>query len=116
MRIKNIFMIFAMFLLVAPMALAADDDSNDLEPCEAEVSDIVKVINRITSLVVYVGGSLAVLAATVVGIMMFNAHDPTQKDNLKERLKYIIIGLVIIVVAPLIVKYVMGSAFNACSP
>ncbi len=73
---------------------------------------IFDTIQRVTTLVMTIGGALAVLALTFVGIMMFNASDPAEKDRLKERLKYIIMGLVIIVVAPMIVNYILGQ--GAC--
>lgn len=73
-----------------------------------EIAEIESTINKVTNLVSAIGGAIAVLAATVVGVMMFQAKDPSERDQLKERLKYIIIGLVIIVVAPQIVKYILG--------
>ncbi len=73
-----------------------------------EISDIEATIGKVTNLVSAIGGAIAVLAATVVGVMMFQAKDPSERDQLKERLKYIIVGLVIIVVAPQVVKYILG--------
>lgn len=73
-----------------------------------EITEIESTINKVTNLVSAIGGAIAVLAATVVGVMMFQAKDPSERDQLKERLKYIIIGLVIIVIAPQIVKYILG--------
>ena len=73
-----------------------------------EIGEIEETINKVTNLVSAIGGAIAVLAATVVGVMMFQAKDPSERDQLKERLKYIIVGLVIIVVAPQVVKYIIG--------
>ena len=73
-----------------------------------EISEIESTIGKVTNLVSAIGGAIAVLAATVVGVMMFQAKDPSERDQLKERLKYIIVGLVIIVVAPQVVKYILG--------
>lgn len=75
----------------------------------AEVEDIQATIGKITTLVSAIGGGLAVLAATIVGVMMFQAKDPSDRDQLKEKLKYIIIGMVVIVIAPKVVSYVLGT-------
>jgi type IV secretory pathway VirB2 component (pilin) len=106
MNTKKIFVYVLLILGLFTAVYAAGD-------CDG-LAEINKTINKIINLVVYVGGGLATLAATVVGIMMFNAEDPAQKDHLKERLKYIVIGLVIIVVAPMVVKYILGTP--TCTP
>ncbi len=94
----KILVAFALFALLAAPAVLADD-----------MQDIKDAVGRVTTLVSTIGGAIAILAMTVVGVMMFQAKDPSEKDQLKERLKYIIIGLVLIVVAPQIVRVIMTS-------
>ncbi len=103
MKAKTLLAVLSIALLLAPVAFA-----------QGEECEIINTVGKITNLVMAVGGGLAILALTLVGVMMFNASDPAQKDHLKERLKYIIIGLVIIIVAPMVVKYILGAAFRTC--
>jgi type IV secretory pathway VirB2 component (pilin) len=95
---KTIFLLAVLALMLAPAAFAADCAEDDFA-CR---------IGNVTNLVSIIGGALAVLALTVVGVMMFNAKDPSERDQLKDRLKYIIIGLVVIVLAPQVVKYLLN--------
>ena len=95
---KAIFVFAVLALMLAPAAFAAEGD------------DIKASIERVTTLVSIIGGAIAILAMSVVGVMMFNAKDPAERDQLKERLKYIIVGLVIIVVAPQVVRFLLPSA------
>ena len=95
---KAIFVFAVLALMLAPAAFAAEGD------------DIKASIERVTTLVSLIGGALAILAMSVIGVMMFNAKDPSERDQLKERLKYVVIGLVIIVVAPQVVRYLLPSA------
>ncbi len=99
MKGKLLFIIALVALMVMPIVLAAD--------AEAEICGTV---SKIIDLVRIVGGAIAVLAITVVGVMMFQAKDPTERDQLKEKLKYVIIGLVVIVIAPMIVGYILPGS------
>jgi type IV secretory pathway VirB2 component (pilin) len=94
---KKLLIAMALVAMIAAPIVLAD-----------EISEIEATIGKVTNLVSAIGGAIAVLAATVVGVMMFQAKDPSERDQLKERLKYVIVGLVIIVVAPQVVKYILG--------
>jgi uncharacterized BrkB/YihY/UPF0761 family membrane protein len=69
---------------------------------------IEQKIESVTSLVSLLGGAIGVLALTVIGVMMMYTTDPAEKNQLKERLKYVIIGTVLIVVAPYVISYLLA--------
>ncbi len=107
MKGKTIFVFLLMVLFISPMVLA--EEGQQITKDNEDMQDIGRTIRRVIDLVSLIGGGIAVLAASVVGIMMMQTNDPAEKDMLKERLKYIIIGLIIIAVAPQIVKLVLPT-------
>jgi type IV secretory pathway VirB2 component (pilin) len=101
----KLFILVALALMLAPAVMAKDCSGfEDSEPDEY----IKCTIDNVTNLVSIIGGAVAILALTVIGVMMLTTNDPSERDQLKERLKYVMIGLVIIVVAPQIVGMIIG--------
>lgn len=101
---KTIFLFAVLALVIVPAVMAKDcKPYKDSQPEEY----IKCTIGNVTNLVSLVGGAVAILALSVIGVMMLSTKDPAERDQLKERLKYVIIGLVIIVVAPQIVGMII---------
>ena len=103
---KGAKLLSAVMVLFAFASTAVLAQANSADAAAA----ITTQIEGITNIVLAVAGGLAVLAAIVVGVMMFQAKDPAERDQLKDKLKYIIIGLVIIVVAKPVVSTILSSA------
>ena len=102
---SKLFILAVLALMLAPAVMAADCSVYE----DSQPDEYIKcTIGNVTNLVSIIGGAVAVLALTVIGVMMLSTKDPSERDQLKERLKYVIIGLVIIVVAPQIVKVIIG--------
>jgi uncharacterized BrkB/YihY/UPF0761 family membrane protein len=97
MNWKLVFMCVMIFGMFAVGVLAQTDE---------EI--IEQKIESVTSLVSLLGGAIGVLALTVIGVMMMYTTDPAEKNQLKERLKYVIIGTVLIVVAPYVISYLLA--------
>ena len=112
MKGKQLFFAFLLMLFVLPMAFAQENDIDKIKLTDdqQEAFDAIeKRINLVTKLVSMIGGAIAALAAGIVGIMMMQTKDPSERDQLKERLKYIIMGGVLIAVAPWIVNFIFVS-------
>ena len=54
-----------------------------------------------------IAGAIAALVATIVGFMFMNAKDPSEKKNLGDKLKAIIIGLGIILLSVPLVQLLL---------
>ncbi len=91
MNWKLVFMCVMLFGMFAVGVLAQDAQA-----------DIVSTICVVKDLVMAIGGVVGVIAIAVVGIMMMYTTDPAEKNQLKTRLGYIIIGTILIVVAPML--------------
>ncbi len=102
---KTILLCLILFTLTATVALAQNMTGEQEDAC----NEIKGTVDNITNLISIIGGSIATLALIVVGVMMFMSQDPAEKDQLKDKIKYIIMGIVLIVIAPQIVKFIAGS-------
>lgn len=116
-RLKNIFgsfflnrffVLFFVLFLAIPFATAVNcNDPNEVLSSEDAKYCIQEKINLIVNLLTMVAGGLAVVAAIVLGIMFFNSSDPGEKDKLAQKLKMLVVGIVIIALANPIVKALM---------
>ncbi len=80
---------------------ASAEISNDVaEFCIKDKMDAV--INLLTA----IAGGVAVIAAMIIGLMFVQSNDPSQKDALGQKLKMLIIGIVLIALANPIVKMI----------
>jgi len=69
---------------------------------------IISKIEQIANLITIIAGIIAVIAIVITGIMMAMSDDPESRNKLKDKLKYIIFGLVLIVLARMIVQFIVG--------
>lgn len=90
-----------MLLNVLLVGVAAQDDDDD------DVGDITEKICRVVNLISLIGGAVGAVALVAVGVMMMYTTDPAEKNQLKERLKYIILGVILIVIGPHIIAFIM---------
>ena len=109
--------------LVMPLVLAADvctkGSSFNVGECIKLVCDegnaasynpskcIELKIQQIVDLVTNIAAILGVLAIVITGIMMAMADDPEARNKLKDKLKYIIFGLVLVFAAKFIVAMIL---------
>lgn len=68
---------------------------------------IKEYIYNIIKNVQMIAGAVAALIATVVGFMFMNAKDPSEKKELGDKLKAIIVGLAIVLLSVPIVNLLM---------
>ena len=69
---------------------------------------IVAKVEQIANLITLIAGVLGVLAIVITGIMMAMSDDPESRNKLKDKLKYIIFGLILIFAAKFIVAIILG--------
>ena len=67
-------------------------------------------ICRLYSLIQLFGTLAAVVAACYAGFKMATSHELTERNNAKTLIEGALLGLIIIWIAPLVVKYLVGSA------
>ena len=102
------YQILLLLLLLIPIVTAFDFD----EPTASEqaiFNEILAPVMKIYSLVKYAATSIGALVLLFAGISyMTSGGDPKKKDTAKNMATYVIIGLVIIWIAPLVVNLLTG--------
>lgn len=102
---KKTTLFVAMFVLLISTVLAQADDAdaydfeNSVNKADADVIKVTGKLATIISYVQYFAGGIAVLLAMITGVQFMNARDPHEKRQLGDKLKYIVIGLVIVLLS-----------------
>jgi type IV secretory pathway VirB2 component (pilin) len=128
MKINGLlFLIVVLGMFMLPIAFAADSAAVCIKKTESYNADscvkvacvesnanynpqdcIVAKVEQIANLVTLIAGVIAVIAMVITGIMMAMSDDPESRNKLKDKLKYIIFGLVLIFAARFIVAIIIG--------
>lgn len=94
-----------LILFLAP-SFAAEFDQELSAEDKSTFDSILSPVAKIYNFVKYAATSIAALYLIFVGITFITAgNDQHKRDNAKTQAGYIIAGLIIIWVAPIIVKY-----------
>jgi len=104
---KAIFLM--LFLLLVPIALA-DDFGGEISPEDKETFDqILEPVMKIYNFVKYSATVLAVVFLVFAGItFIMSGNDQGKREQAKMMATYIVIGLIVIWVAPLLVRFLVG--------
>lgn len=107
---KTILIVFlAVFLLsLVVSAQTIEDTGREADLSGDDVQQVTSKLLKIIHLLQYLASFLAAIAAIIVGIMFMLAKDPSEKRQNGERLKAIIIGLVIVVLSIPLVNLIVG--------
>ncbi|MCX6706654.1 MAG: pilin [Candidatus Woesearchaeota archaeon] len=103
---KILFLAVVLALFIMPIVLAetAPIDTTISAEDKAKFDEILKPVQKIYNFVKYIASAIALLFLLYGGISFMTAgSDPRQKDNAKNIILYVVIGLLIIWAAPLIV-------------
>ena len=97
------------FVLTITPALASIDLSEEISTEDQATFDaILEPVMSIYNFVKYVATAIAALVLVGAGIVfMLSGSDPRKRDQAKNMIMYVIFGLIIIWVAPLIVEYLV---------
>ena len=99
--------VIALVLVLLPFAAnvyaveVPEPTSEDLAAFNAILEPVMKVYNFVK----YSASVLALLFLIFAAISMFSTDNPMEKDNAKSKVMYIVVGLIVIWVAPLVVNY-----------
>jgi len=104
-----------MFLLllglsvVLPVVLAVDFDEEISEEDQETFDGILAPVMKIYNFVKYSATVIAVLFLVFAGVtFVTSGNDQAKREQAKNMAMYIVIGLVIIWVAPLVVQFMVG--------
>ena len=98
----------ALILTVTP-ALAAVDLSEEISAeDEAAFDEILAPVMDVYNFVKYVATAIAALVLVGAGIVfMLSGGDPRKREQAKNMVMYVVFGLIIIWIAPLIVNFLV---------
>lgn len=121
-------LLFVLVSFIAPISVGAEDvftevcssgSGGDSSVCQSQVvtSDPVSgtggVINRVTRLIAYAAGAIAVIVIIISGIRFATSHgDPQSVNNAKNTILYAVIGLMVIIIAQSIIIYVVNEIYK----
>jgi len=97
-------------LLIALPAVLAVDFGGTISPGDQATFDqILEPVMKVYNFVKYAATVLAVLFLVFAGItFIMSGNDQAKRESAKTMAAYIVIGLIIIWVAPLVVQYLVG--------
>lgn len=112
MKTKN-FCILGLILFFAlasaQFAIAVDFDEDISDADKDTFDEILEPIMKIYNLVKYAATILAVMVLLFAGISyMVSGSNPGKRENAKNMVAYVVIGLIVIWAAPLVVNFIVG--------
>ena len=106
---KKIFSLFLLALLLLPLGVLAVDFNSTVSPQDQQTFDqILQPVMKIYNFVKYAATVLAVIFLVFAGVtFIMSGNDQAKREQAKMMMTYIVIGLIVIWVAPLIVSYLV---------
>ena len=111
---KILGVVLVLALLITPV-IAANATLPGEETAEESCEKIRGMVKRVINLLTIIAAGIAVIMAIVVGIMFMQTSDPSEKERLGARLKQLIIGIIIVVIAGPLVNILFGTIVNCAS-
>jgi multisubunit Na+/H+ antiporter MnhB subunit len=110
---KKIYSIMGLVLLGIMFALqvvVALDYNQPISPADKATFDtMLSPVMKIYNLVKYFASAIAVLVLLFAGITyIMSGDDPGKREQAKNMAMYVVIGLIVIWLAPLIVNFIIG--------
>ena len=105
-----LWLVLILSLLLVPSVLAELDFDQELTPEEEEqFDDILAPVMKVYNFIKYAASIMGVLMLVFAGITFITAGGETgMKERAKNMAVGVVIGLIVIWVAPLVVKYVFS--------
>ena len=98
-----------LLFLSLPAVFAVDFDQDLSDDDKATFDNILEPVMKIYNFVKYTATVLAVLFLIFAGVtFIMSGNDQAKREQAKMMATYIVIGLIVIWVAPLIVGYLVG--------
>ena len=107
---KTVVLLALLALVIVPtMVVAVDFNQSVSVQDKANFDEMLSPVLKIYNFIKYAATAIAVVCIVFAGItLMISGNDQAKREQAKMTGMYIIIGLVVIWVAPLIVQYVAG--------
>ena len=108
---KILWLVLVLSMLLVPSVVLAElDFDQDLTPEEEEqFDDILAPVMKVYNFIKYAASILGVLMLVFAGISFITAGGETgKKERAKNMAVGVVVGLIVIWVAPLVVKYVFA--------
>lgn len=103
---KTLFYILLAMMLILPMAYAVDFNQQISSSDKATFDQILEPVMKVYNFIKYAATAIAVIFMVFAAItFLTNGRDQAKREQAKQTITYIIIGLAIIWVAPLVVQY-----------
>ncbi|VVB79036.1 TrbC/VIRB2 family protein [uncultured archaeon] len=111
---KKYYSIIGLVLLVAMFALqfvvALDFNQTISASDKATFDSMLSPVMKIYNMVKYFASAIAVVVLLFAGITYITSgNDPGKREQAKNMAMYVVIGLIVIWLAPLIVNFIVGS-------
>ena len=102
-------LMFFLSLMTMQVVMAVDFDEDISEEDKATFDEILDPIMKIYNLVKYSATILAVVVLLFSGVSyMTSGNDPAKRERSKSMVTYVIVGLIVIWIAPLLVNFIVG--------
>ena len=110
---KKIYSIIGLVLLVAMFALnfvVALDFNQTISPQDKATFDsMLSPVMKVYNMIKYFASAIAVVVLLFAGITyIMSGNDPAKREQAKNMAMYVVIGLIVIWLAPLIVNFIVG--------
>lgn len=106
---KALALVLTLLILAMPTVFAVDFDEDISSEDKATFDNILEPVMKIYNFVKYTATVLAVVFLLFAGVtFIMSGNDQGKREQAKMMATYIIIGLIVIWVAPLIVGYLVG--------
>ena len=106
---KTILLLVMLALCITPLVLAVEFNGTISPEDQATFDEILSPVMKVYNFIKYAATVLAVLFLVFAGVTFIMSGDDTAKrESAKTMAGYIVVGLIIIWVAPLVVQYLVG--------
>jgi type IV secretory pathway VirB2 component (pilin) len=98
---------FAMFAMQVVVAVDFNQDISSQD--QATFDQILSPVMKIYNLINYSATVIAVIVLLFAGVSyMLSGDNPAKREQAKSMITYVVIGLIVIWVAPLLVNFIVG--------
>ena len=106
---KTIAIILLVLMALPTLVLAVDFDQDISDEDKATFDSILEPVLKIYNFIKYAATAIAVLFLVFAGIsFIMSGGDQAKREQSKAMATYVIIGLIVIWIAPLIVNFLVG--------
>jgi type IV secretory pathway VirB2 component (pilin) len=106
---KALMLVLTLLILAMPVVFAVDFNEDISSEDKAVFDNILEPVMKIYNFVKYTATVLAVVFLLFAGItFIMSGNDQAKREQAKMMATYVIVGLIVIWVAPLIVGYLVG--------